>query len=93
MLKTQDSTKAARLEAKLRDVLWRLEEVERELRAMEEGWGGSPLLVNPAQYQHDPMTLVYTAQARGRYAYLQQEREVLREMAHALQRRLMEVRP
>jgi hypothetical protein len=39
---------------------------------MEEGWGGSPLLVNPAQYQHDPVTLVYTAQARGRYAYLQQ---------------------
>jgi len=92
MLKTQDSTKAAKLEAKLRQVLRRLEEVERELRAMEEGWGGSPLLVKPAQY-HDPMTLVYTAQARGRYAYLQQEREALREMAHALQRRLEEVRP
>jgi hypothetical protein len=70
-----------------------LEEVERELRAMEEGWGRSPLLVNPAQYQHDPMKLVYTTQARGRYAYLQQEREALREMAYALQRRLQEVRP
>jgi hypothetical protein len=91
MLKTKDSTKAAKLEAKLQKVLWRLEEVERELRAMEEGWGGSPLLVSPAQYQHDPTMLVYTAQARGRYAYLQQEREALREMAHALQRRLKEV--
>ena len=93
MLKTQDSTKAAKLETTLQKVLWRLEEVERELRAMEEGWGGSPLLVNPAQYQHNPMMLVYTAQAREHYAYLQQEREVLREMAYALQRRLKEVRP
>jgi hypothetical protein len=93
MVKTQDSTKAAKLEAKLQEVLWRLKEVEWELRAIEEGWGGSPLLVNPAQYQHDPMKLVYTAQARGRYAYLQQERETLREMAYALQRRLKEVRP
>jgi len=91
--RNQYSAKAAKLEAKLRKVLWRLEEVERELRAMEEGWGGSPFLVNPAQYQHDPMKLVYTAQARGRYAYLQQEREALREMAYALQRRLKEVRP
>jgi hypothetical protein len=93
MLKTQSSTKAAKLEAKLQKVLWRLKEVEGELREMEEGWSGSPLLVNPAQYQHDPMKLVYTAQARGRYAYLQQEREALREMAYALQRRLQEVRP
>jgi hypothetical protein len=91
VIKTQDSTKAARLEAKLRKTLWRLEEVERELRAMEEGWGGSPLLVNPAQYQRDPMMLVYTAQARGRYAYLQQEQGALQEMAAALQRWLMEV--
>ena len=91
MVKTQDSTKAAKLEAKLQEVLRRLEEVERELRAMQEGWGGSPLLVNPAQYRHDPMMLVYTAQARGRYAYLQQEREALREMAYALRRRLKEV--
>jgi len=91
MGQNQYSTKAAKLEAKLQKVLWRLEEVERELRAMEEGWGGSPFLVNPAQYQHDPMMLVYTAQARGRYAYLQHEREALREMAYALQRRLKEV--
>jgi hypothetical protein len=91
MFKTQDSTKAARLEAKLQKVLWSLEEVERELRAMEEGWGGSPFLVNPAEYQHDPMTLVYIAQARGRYAYLQYKREALQEMAYALMRRLQEV--
>ena len=87
----KDRDKYSMLAAKLQRVLARLEEVERELRAMEEGWGGSPLLVNPVQYQHDPMMLVYTAQARGRYAYLQQEREALREMAYALQRWLEEV--
>ena len=90
-MQNQDSTKAAKLEARLQKVLWRLKEVEREIRAMEEGWGGPPTLVNPAQYQHDPVMLVYTAQARGRYAYLQQEREVLQEMAYALRRRLQEV--
>jgi len=76
---------------RLQEVLWRLEEVEKELRAMEEGWGGSPMLVNPVQYLHDPNMFAYVAMARGRYAYLQQEREALREMAYALQRRLEEV--
>jgi hypothetical protein len=93
MLKTQDSTKAARLEAKLQKVLWRLEEVERELRAMEEGWGGSPTLVNPAQYEHDWVQFANVARARSHYLWLLEEREALREMAHALQRRLKEVRP
>jgi hypothetical protein len=86
-------TKHQRLVVRLKDATQQLAEVEREMREMEEGWGGSPLLVNPAQYQHDPMMLVYTARARGRYAYLQQEREALREMVYALRQWLKEVQP
>jgi len=92
MVKTQDSTKAVKLEAKLQKVLWRLEEVERELRAMEEGWGGSPLLVNLAQYEHDPVQFNNVVRARSRYLWLQQEIRIHREIAYALMRRLKEVR-
>jgi hypothetical protein len=92
-MQTQDSTKAAKLKAKLQKVLRRLEEVEREIREMERGWLGSPLVVNPAQYMHDWVLFTNVARARSHYLWLLEEREALREMAHALQRRLMEVRP
>jgi hypothetical protein len=81
------------LTAKLQRVQARLEEVERELRAIEENWGGSPFRVNIIRYEHDPPMWNIVVQARNRYGYLLEERETLREMARALQRRLKEGRP
>jgi len=84
-------TKRQRLVARLEDATRRLAEVEREIREMEVGWGGSPLRVNPAQYEHDWVQFANVARARSRYMWLQQEREALREMIHAIQRKLAEV--
>jgi hypothetical protein len=75
----QHSTLGAKLEAKLQKALWRLEEVEQELRAYEEGWGGSPLKVNPAAYTHDWVMFSNIARARSRYLYLLERRRELRE--------------
>jgi hypothetical protein len=93
MLKTQDSTKAAKLEAKLQEVLWRLEELEAELDTLRENWGGSPLLVSLAQYEHDPVQFANVVRARSRYLWLQQEIRIHREIAYALMKKLREVRP
>lgn len=79
MGQNQHSTLGAKLEAKLQKALWRLEEVEQELRAYEEGWGGSPLLVNPAQYEHDWVQFANAARARSHYAHLLERRCELRE--------------
>jgi len=87
----QDSTKAVKLQAKLRKIIWRLEEVEREMRELEQGWGGSPLNINPAQYEHDWVQFANVGRARSHYLWLQQEREVLREMISAIRRKLAEV--
>jgi hypothetical protein len=84
-------TKHQRLVARLEDATRRLAEVERDLRAMEEGWGGSPLRVNPAQYEHDWVQFANVARARSHYLWLQQEREILLEMIRAVRRKLAEV--
>jgi len=85
------NTKTQRLTARLNAAIQRVAEVERELREMEEGWGGSPLNINPAQYEHDWVQFENAARARSRYLWLQQEREVLREMIRAIRRKLAEV--
>ncbi|RTH04551.1 hypothetical protein CSW50_02425 [Thermus scotoductus] len=54
-------------------------QVEQELRAYEEGWGGSPLAVNPAAYAHDWVTFGAAARARSAYLYLLERRRELRE--------------
>jgi len=56
-----------------------LQQVEAELRAYEEGWGGSPLAVNPAAYAHDWVMFGAAARARSAYAYLLERRRELRE--------------
>ncbi len=81
------------LTAKLQRVLARLEEVEREIQGMESMWGGPLQKINLVQYEHDPVMWNTVVAARNRYGYLQQEREVLREMIHAIRRKLAEVRP
>jgi hypothetical protein len=86
----QYSTKA-KLGAKFQKALWRLEEVEREIREMEDGWGGSPLRVNPAQYEHDWVQFGNVGRARFRYAHLLEERDRLRELVATLRRKLEEV--
>jgi len=79
------------LQKKLRRVLHELEEVEQEIREMEATWGGPPNRVNLARYEYDPVMWNTVVWARHRYAYLIEEREMLREMAYALQRKLEEV--
>jgi hypothetical protein len=76
---------------RLRRAIAQLEEVEEEIRGMEAGWGGSPLRVNPAQYEHDWVQFGNAARARGRYAHLLEEREWLKGLVAKLQRKLREV--
>lgn len=56
-----------------------LQQVEAELRAYEEGWGGSPLRVNPAQYLHDWVMYRNAVIARSAYLYLLERRRELQE--------------
>jgi hypothetical protein len=95
MRNTDNATPATRaeLEAKLQKVLWRLKEVEWELRAMEEGWGGLPVYVDPAQYEHDPVAIRILMLARHRYSCLFHERTLLKGLANTIQRCLKEVQP
>ena len=65
--------------ARLRWAIAQLEEVEEEIRGMESLWGGSPLLVNPAQYEHDWVQFANAARARSHYAHLLERRRELRE--------------
>ncbi len=90
-MRQNQHTKLQRLSARLEDATRRLAEVEREIREMEAGWGGSPLGVNPAQYEHDWVQFANVARARSRYLWLQGEREALREMIRAIRRKLAEV--
>ncbi len=90
-MRQEHNTKIRKLRARLNDAIRRVGEVEWEIREMEEGWDGSPLNVNPAQYEHDWVQFANVARARTRYMLLQLEREVLREMIRAIRRKLAEV--
>ncbi len=90
-MRQEHNTKIRKLKARLNDAIRRVGEVEWEIREMEEGWDGSPLNVNPAQYEHDWVQFANVARARTRYMSLQLEREVLREMIRAIRRKLAEV--
>ena len=92
---TDNATPATRtkLEAKLHHILSRLEEVNLDLEQLEDIWGGSPLQVDPAQYEHDPVAFRILMLARHRYGYLLYERVLLQDLAAAIRRCLKEVRP
>ncbi len=77
----------------LQELLAILEKIEAEIRDIEAAWGGPPQKINAAQYMYDPVMWNTIAQARLRYSFLLEEREIFKEMAHALQRQLEEVRP
>jgi hypothetical protein len=87
----EHDTKVQRLKARLKDATQRLEAVEQEIREMEAGWGGSPLGVNPAQYEHDWVQFGNASRARSRYLWLLFERDALKEMIRTLKRKLAEV--
>lgn len=71
--------------AALERARWELLQVEEELRQYEEGWGGSPLRVNPAAYLHDPVTFRAAAVARNTYLHLLERRRELKEHIRRLQ--------
>ncbi len=90
-MRQEHDTKLRRLIKRLEDATWRLAGVEQEIREIEETWGGPPSRVNIIRYEHDPPMWNTVVAARNRYGYLLEEREVLREMIHAIRRKLAEV--
>jgi hypothetical protein len=79
------------LVSRLRWASIQLEDVEAEIRGIESLWGGPPNRVNIIQYEHDPVAWGDLVRARSRYAHLLEERERLKGLVAALQRKLEEV--
>jgi len=90
---TNNTTPATRaeLEAKLHHILSRLEEVNLDLKQLEDIWGGSPSQVDHAQYEHDPVAFRILMLARYRYNCLSCEQVLLQSLAAIIRRRLEEV--
>jgi hypothetical protein len=88
---TRGQNQYSKLAFQLRRAIAQLEDVQEEIRGMEAMWGGPPSRVNLVQYEHNPPMWNTVVRARNRYGYLLEERERLRWLVAALQRRLEEV--